>query len=203
MFDVFADTVDLGLWGSPPMADRHSLAALRGAARRAAVLEIILPPLRRVPGLAAFWRATVASLRRARLRRLGRAERFERIYRRNSLGGRVSRSGLGSDPEATVAVRAALPGLVRELGVRTLVDVPCGDFQWMRQVSLPGVERYIGLDIVPGGLRTHHWRYSRNSLRSAAGISIGLTFRRRLSTGSPSCHIARLSLPRGMRWSSA
>jgi hypothetical protein len=38
--------------------------------------------------------------------------------------------------------------LLRELRVRTLLDVPCGDFHWMRTVDLTGI-RYIGGDIVP------------------------------------------------------
>ena len=42
----------------------------------------------------------------------------------------------------------ALPALVKELGVRSLLDAPCGDFNWMRHVDLDGVE-YTGGDVVP------------------------------------------------------
>jgi hypothetical protein len=40
-----------------------------------------------------------------------------------------------------------LPGLLRRLGVRSMLDVPCGDFNWMRLVDLEGID-YTGADIV-------------------------------------------------------
>ena len=55
-------------------------------------------------------------------------------------------SGLGSTLEVTEPLRAALPDLVRRLGIKSLLDVGCGDFTWMRQVEL-GCD-YIGVDIV-------------------------------------------------------
>jgi hypothetical protein len=44
--------------------------------------------------------------------------------------------------------RPDLEALVRDLGVRTLLDAPCGDFNWICHFDLP-IERYIGVDIVP------------------------------------------------------
>jgi len=58
-----------------------------------------------------------------------------------------SRSGPGSDLEYTGSIRRALPELCRELKIRTLLDIPCGDLTWISKVDLP-VERYIGADIV-------------------------------------------------------
>ncbi|MET8997220.1 class I SAM-dependent methyltransferase [Amycolatopsis sp. NPDC004169] len=60
----------------------------------------------------------------------------------------TSRSGLGSNLAQTEALRAGLPPLIAELGVRSVLDLPCGDFFWMSRVEL-GVQRYIGADIVP------------------------------------------------------
>ncbi len=59
----------------------------------------------------------------------------------------VSRSGLGSNVEQTAALRAELPQLLADLGIRSMLDVPCGDFFWMGRIDL-GVDRYIGADIV-------------------------------------------------------
>jgi hypothetical protein len=56
---------------------------------------------------------------------------FTNIYRSNHWGGADSVSGGGSDLEQTSALRAALPGVLQRLGVRTLLDAPCGDFHWM------------------------------------------------------------------------
>lgn len=112
-------------------------------------------------------RLTASRLWRAArfLRRLARRERYEpdldrpnaptshamadifgRIYRNNLWGSQVSHSGTGSDLEQTAVIRETLPPLLRSLAVRTLLDVPCGDFHWMRTVDL-GVD-YIGADVV-------------------------------------------------------
>uniref|UniRef100_UPI002157A42F class I SAM-dependent methyltransferase n=2 Tax=Pseudomonadota TaxID=1224 RepID=UPI002157A42F len=44
--------------------------------------------------------------------------------------------------------RTELPHLLREFNIRSVLDIPCGDFNWMRHVDLGGVH-YIGADIVP------------------------------------------------------
>lgn len=90
-----------------------------------------------------FARRTAAAV----LPALRRRERFTQTYLENYWRGAESRSGTGSSLDQTAAVRAALPGLCRDFGVRSLLDLPCGDFHWMREVALPGVD-YIGADIV-------------------------------------------------------
>lgn len=83
----------------------------------------------------------------AELRGIGRAELFTRIYRDNLWGGAESRSGLGSDLAETAGLRAAIPPLLRRLGASSLLDLPCGDFGWMRHADLRGID-YTGGDIV-------------------------------------------------------
>ncbi len=73
---------------------------------------------------------------------------FRHAYRTNLWGGAESRSGPGSSLEQTARIREMLPELCRQLGVRTLLDLPCGDLHWMAGVSPPGVQ-YIGADLVP------------------------------------------------------
>ena len=75
------------------------------------------------------------------------AGRFARIYEIDLWAGPESRSGTGSGLAETARIRAELPTLLRRLGIRRLLDVPCGDFHWMRHVDLRGVE-YVGGDIV-------------------------------------------------------
>ena len=72
---------------------------------------------------------------------------FTRIFRENQWGCDESRSGSGSDLEQTQVIRAELPQLCRELGIRSILDSPCGDFHWMKEVDLDGVA-YTGADIV-------------------------------------------------------
>ncbi|MEV0129593.1 class I SAM-dependent methyltransferase [Dactylosporangium sp. NPDC050688] len=81
------------------------------------------------------------------------AEIFGEIYERDDwtlvdADDAVSRSGLGSNLEQTQTLRRELPPLLRELGVRSMLDIPCGDMFWMSRVD-PGVDAYIGADVVP------------------------------------------------------
>ena len=74
-------------------------------------------------------------------------QRFQRIYDTNLWGADASRSGLGSEIDATAVLRAELPRLFDRLGVNSLLDAPCGDAGWINRAGV-GV-RYVGVDIVP------------------------------------------------------
>jgi hypothetical protein len=47
----------------------------------------------------------------------------------------------------TAVLVQQLPGLLAGLGVKSMLDIPCGDFNWMSKVPLEGVH-YTGADIV-------------------------------------------------------
>ncbi|WP_394842621.1 class I SAM-dependent methyltransferase [Pendulispora brunnea] len=72
---------------------------------------------------------------------------FSEVHRTNAWGDSASLSGGGSNLVESEAIREALPSLLHELGIRTLLDAPCGDFFWMRHSDLAGVH-YIGVDVV-------------------------------------------------------
>ena len=74
--------------------------------------------------------------------------------------GLESTSGPGSDLVHTEAIRRALPALFKELGVRSLLDVACGDLNWMRRMQLELV-RYVGVDFNP-------WHIVKHTLKHAA-----------------------------------
>ena len=74
-------------------------------------------------------------------------QRFQRIHHSNLWGAAESLSGLGSELDATAALRAELPRLLARHGITSLLDAPCGDAGWINRSSL-GV-RYVGIDIVP------------------------------------------------------
>jgi len=76
-----------------------------------------------------------------------REEIFSNIYSGNLWGDAESVSGPGSNRDRTAAFRAELPPLLEACGVRTLLDAPCGDFNWMRELPWK-LDRYIGIDIV-------------------------------------------------------
>lgn len=91
-----------------------------------------------------FW----ARLRQRNQGRSG-AEIFQRYWADNHWRNVETRSGDGSTLEYTEPLRRELPGLLARLRVGTMLDLPCGDFHWIRHMPWPAGLRYIGADIVP------------------------------------------------------
>jgi hypothetical protein len=90
-----------------------------------------------------------ATLEHERIRRLGgRDEVFLHHYQRNEWGNTESVSGPGSTLEYTRNIRSQLPGLVSELGVRSILDAPCGDYNWFQTIKFDPEVSYFGGDIV-------------------------------------------------------
>lgn len=58
-----------------------------------------------------------------------------------------SASGSGSDLSQTETLRSTLPDLFKTYNIKSILDIPCGDFYWMRETDLTNIE-YIGADIV-------------------------------------------------------
>jgi len=73
-------------------------------------------------------------------------EHFTRSYQTHWFGGTESHSGIGSGMEATRYIRDDLPGIVADLDARSFLDIPCGDYYWMKSIDL-GVDSYIGADL--------------------------------------------------------
>ncbi|MBM3532539.1 MAG: class I SAM-dependent methyltransferase [Alphaproteobacteria bacterium] len=73
---------------------------------------------------------------------------FSSIYRGNLWGDPQSASGPGSTLRQTEILSRELPKLLAELGIRTLVDAPCGDMNWMRRLDY-AFERFYGIDVAP------------------------------------------------------
>lgn len=110
-----------------------------------------------------FFSELKARLRRRRLSRQTPVEIFSSYVRRNKWGDKNSVSGKGSNLESTARLRELLPPLLRELGARTMLDVPCGDFFWMAHVDLSGVS-YLGGDIVPELIERNRIRHRRDNV---------------------------------------
>ncbi len=67
-------------------------------------------------------------------------------HRRKENGELESESGPGSSMSFTQVTRDYLYDVIERYSVRSIVDVACGDWNWMRHVDLAalGVESYIG-----------------------------------------------------------
>ncbi|HEY4259442.1 MAG TPA: glycosyltransferase [Schlesneria sp.] len=83
---------------------------------------------------------------------------FSRIADRKEWGDGESISGPGSSLDATVKVRDELPALLADIAVASLLDIPCGDHNWMKRTDLQGVE-YIGADVVRGIVDQNRGRF--------------------------------------------
>jgi hypothetical protein len=108
-------------------------------------------------------RPTVLAQRNYRLARTqieARSElrdKFAYIFETSLWGSAESQSGLGSSLDATGHVRRALQEVCAIYGVRTLLDLPCGDASWIHYANLP-IGEYIGGDIVPEIVRSNQHR---------------------------------------------
>jgi hypothetical protein len=102
--------------------------------------------------------------RRIGLRVRSREATFSRYHRENFWKGGESVSGQGSDVAQTRAVARELPTLLKKYNVKIMLDAPCGDFRWMRDVALP-ITQYIGADIVPDLTRANQKEYGNKQRR--------------------------------------
>lgn len=72
---------------------------------------------------------------------------FTSIYHENLWGDAESVSGPGSTIRESTKLRNELPRLLKEIDAKSMLDAPCGDFNWLSKVQLP-LDKYIGADIV-------------------------------------------------------
>ncbi len=129
------------LWTTGTLLSR---SANTGRALRSFAKPLLRGALRRLPvSIKRRLRATLARQSDAAGSRLD----FSAIYRDNGFVGTESLSGAGSTRFQTRVIRQKIPELCRELGVKNVVDIPCGDFHWMRDVDLADIH-YTGADVV-------------------------------------------------------
>ena len=114
-----------------------------------ALLHSVLNKLRRDAKLARFRRRAPGADARAV---------FEYYFRNNLFGSPESVSGTGSTLRATRSIRRALPQIIESLGARSVLDIPCGDFNWARAVDWRGAD-YTGADIVPALVARNRARF--------------------------------------------
>src|SRR5690349_9744382 len=95
--------------------------------RRSTVKKLV----KKVPGIT----KALYGLRKLRGQVLPHEITFTRAFERNEWSDEFSVSGTGSNLEATSHLRRELPALWKKYGVAHLIDAPCGDFYWMRELA--------------------------------------------------------------------
>lgn len=93
-------------------------------------------------------------------------EIFESIYEKNYWGSAESRSGSGSSENQTSSIIGELPKLFEKYSIKSLLDIPCGDFNWMQRVDLDSID-YLGADIVASVIDRNKKGHASESVRFA------------------------------------
>jgi len=94
-------------------------------------------------------------------------EKFSLIFKKNLWSDSESVSGSGSNVLATESIRRELPRLIKNYQIHNILDIPCGDFNWMKFV-LHDVNdldvKYTGVDIVSEIVDLNNNKYSNNKI---------------------------------------
>ncbi len=73
-------------------------------------------------------------------------------------------SGLGSNPVHARPYMVLLQDLLFDPRITTIVDIGCGDWQIMRNMTLPQGKSYVGYDVVENLIETNKQAYTRDNV---------------------------------------
>jgi len=106
----------------------------------------------------------VSNFRRGRkLAQIGNTEaRFTHIYEHNKWQDSESVSGVGSTRETTENIRDNIPSLLEGFAIASMLDAPCGDYNWFQMIERDKV-RYIGGDIVKALVESNADKYENET----------------------------------------
>jgi SAM-dependent methyltransferase len=88
---------------------------------------------------------------------------FTLYYNRNLFGDPESRSGTGSSLQATRNLRPELSATFERFGIESVLDVPCGDFNWMKALDWSRIT-YLGGDIVEDMIRKNQAEHGSGNI---------------------------------------
>ena len=91
-------------------------------------------------------------------------EIFDYYFKHNLFGDADSLSGTGSSLEATQTIRNELPNIFQRLNIKSLLDIPCGDFYWAKEIDWIDIE-YTGADVVAGIIDQNNQSYKTSHRR--------------------------------------
>ncbi len=95
----------------------------------------------------------------------GNEQLFTDYYKINNWGDDESVSGYGSTLGYTEKLREELPVVFEKYSIESMLDAPCGDFNWMRHVVINSLIQYTGGDIVKPLIDHHKKEFKNEGLR--------------------------------------
>lgn len=101
--------------------------------------------------------------RKSNNKRQSAKEVFTNIKDSNHWSSVESVSGDGSELNVTIDLRKGLEEIIKEKKIKSILDIPCGDFNWMKEVDLQSVS-YIGGDIVSSLILKNKEQFSANKI---------------------------------------
>jgi|TARA_B110000483_G_C18084831_1_gene499556 2-polyprenyl-3-methyl-5-hydroxy-6-metoxy-1,4-benzoquinol methylase len=93
-------------------------------------------------------------------------DKFNFIYKSNYWKSNIegSRSGRGSDLDSTLEIRRDLKEFISEYDIKSILDIPCGDFYWMRSINLEKIN-YYGADIVEELIESNKKNFNKQNIK--------------------------------------
>jgi hypothetical protein len=76
------------------------------------------------------------------------SKKFDNVFKQNLFYGQSSKSGIGSSKEQTYEIARLIPEVISRLSIKSILDLPCGDLEWMSKINL-GSAKYMGGDVAP------------------------------------------------------
>lgn len=96
------------------------------------------------------------------IRRLTVEQKFSYFYRNNIFEGKESISGEGSSLDQTIKIRKELTKLFSSLKIKSIIDAPCGDLNWIKHLELSEIN-YLGIDVVQDIITENRELFSNNN----------------------------------------
>ena len=90
---------------------------------------------------------------------------FKRIHEDSDwdINHETPTSGNGATLEQTKIIIGTLPKLVKKYHIKSILDLPCGDFNWMRNVKWEADFQYFGGDIVENLVNKHQKEFGNKN----------------------------------------
>ena len=91
-------------------------------------------------------------------------DRFTYIYSSHYWPSKESVSGPGSEIENTKNIRKELLKLIQKNNIKIFLDIPCGDFNWIKNIINKDI-KYIGGDIVKELIDRNNKKFSQTNVQ--------------------------------------
>jgi len=87
---------------------------------------------------------------------------FEEVYQDERWGNGIG-SGEGADPKLTAPYRNLLQEFINKKGIKSVVDLGCGDWQFTQLIDWSGIN-YTGVDVVPSLINELNQRFGSENV---------------------------------------